>query len=112
MSYGERLKCLGWGDRIDESDHWLVDLRKCPISNQRRQLMAYSRSGKGRGKQDMRDDSRDQKCSPLRLNTASLWALDLDSWSHSSGPCPSPSATFSSPYLALAPALDLALCDE
>ena len=31
MGYGDRPECLGWGDRIDKSDRWLVDLRKCPI---------------------------------------------------------------------------------
>lgn len=61
MGYGERLECLGWGGRIDKSDRWLVDLRKCPIRKQRRQLMAYSRSGKGSGKRDMRNDSRESE---------------------------------------------------
>jgi hypothetical protein len=61
MGYGECLEYLGWGDRIDESDRWLADLRKCPISNQRRQLLAYSKSGNGRGKQDMRNDSRESE---------------------------------------------------
>jgi len=61
MGYGERLECLGWGGHIDKSDRWLVDLRKCPIRKQRRQLIAYSRSGKGSGKRGMRNDSRESE---------------------------------------------------